>query len=357
MINLKVWSNMNVDWRRASLTILSSIAVAVASIITFAQFTGPLTFGTIAFYGYDGLDIEAAKAAMPLKVGDSIPIDRLGDLRSQTKKAMLTATGSDITDFATVCCDAQGKWLVYVGLAGKSSRPFIYNRAPTGTERLPADILALVTEIGNENMKAVLSGNAKEDDSHGYALMSYPPERKLQEALHQIASKREKSILSALETCSNGGDRAAAAMALGYAKRSDRQIHALVSASRDTDEGARNNATRALLVIAGSEHGSARKIPASDFIAMLNSGTWTDRNKGTALLSILTVSRDPALLKRLREEALPSLVEMANWDTGHATSACLILGRMAGIPDGRIKDLIAGGNSLEIIQAAEKVSP
>ncbi len=46
---------------------------------------------------------------------------------------------------------------------------------------------------------------------------------------------------------------------------------------------------------------------------MLNSLEWTDRNKSALVLEELTRKRDTALLKLLRERAVPALVEMARW--------------------------------------------
>ena len=46
---------------------------------------------------------------------------------------------------------------------------------------------------------------------------------------------------------------------------------------------------------------------------MLNSLFYGDRNKGMAVLWSLTESRDEEVLQQLREQALPSLAEMARW--------------------------------------------
>jgi hypothetical protein len=45
----------------------------------------------------------------------------------------------------------------------------------------------------------------------------------------------------------------------------------------------------------------------------LNPIEWTDRNKSSLALEMLTESRDPALIADLRARALPSLIEMARW--------------------------------------------
>jgi len=87
---------------------------------------------------------------------------------------------------------------------------------------------------------------------------------------------------------------------------------------------------------------------------MLNSGFWADRNKAGFLLNILTGARDSRLLRVLRLQALPSLVEMARWkDRNHAWDARMILGRIGGIEEGRLKQL-AADNAEEIISVVRK---
>ncbi len=125
-----------------------------------------------------------------------------------------------------------------------------------------------------------------------------------------------------------------------------------VQASRDVDENVRNNAVRALGVVAGSNSRVANQIPADGFIDMLNSGSWTDRNKGGYVLEALTASRNPKVLGQLRSKALDSLLEMARWrSSGHNHSALLLLGRVAGIEEGRLSELIAAGQVDQIIKA------
>jgi hypothetical protein len=53
-----------------------------------------------------------------------------------------------------------------------------------------------------------------------------------------------------------------------------------VGAAADENSGVRNNAIRSIGCIAGVSKEMAALIPADDFIQMLNSGIWTDRNKG-----------------------------------------------------------------------------
>jgi hypothetical protein len=46
-------------------------------------------------------------------------------------------------------------------------------------------------------------------------------------------------------------------------------------------------------VLARANDTMARQIPPDVFIEMLNSGIWTDRNKGTIVLERLTANRNP----------------------------------------------------------------
>jgi hypothetical protein len=53
----------------------------------------------------------------------------------------------------------------------------------------------------------------------------------------------------------------------------------------------------------------------------------------------LSSTRDPTLLKMLRDEAMSSLTEMARWgDRSHAAPAFYILGNLAGLNQDEISD-------------------
>jgi len=85
------------------------------------------------------------------------------------------------------------------------------------------------------------------------------------------------------------------------------------------------------------------KIPADPFIDMMNSISWTDRNKSSIVLLSLTNSRDKELLKQLKQQALKPIVDMAKWKSnGHSIPGYLMLGRIAGWSD---KEIMDGSNS------------
>jgi hypothetical protein len=129
----------------------------------------------------------------------------------------------------------------------------------------------------------------------------------------------------------------------------------LARAARDPDDDVRNNATRALGVLAGSNAALAPEISPDIFIDMLNSGVWSDRNKAAALLMELTPGRHHKLLDKISSMSLDSLIEMASWRRmGHAYFARIILGRVAGLPEDRLKELAWKGPVETIIEAASK---
>lgn len=114
----------------------------------------------------------------------------------------------------------------------------------------------------------------------------------------------------------------------------------LLGAIHDSDEDVRNNATRALAIMAGCRKTHpAIKIPFGPFIDMIKSLVWTDRNKGCMVLQQVMNEPAPAEMSALKREALPELAEMAAWkDRSHAGTAWFILGRLAGRPDREVID-------------------
>jgi hypothetical protein len=310
--------------------------------------------GRIELFGTRGIDIQRVRAAMPIHEGDQFSFEAVPDLIPQIKDALKQATAIEPTDVSPVCCDERGNLTVYVGLPGKNSENLSYNRPPGNSITLSEDVVNLYREAMEVNLEATQK-QPVEDDSKGYALSLYPPLRAKQLAIREYAVRHAEPIRCVLERSADAEQRTVAAYILGYTNQNQKQIMALVRASRDQNEAVRNNAVRALAVLAQSSPKVATSIPASQFVSMLNSGIWTDRNKGGSLLSILSRRRSPHLLRLLRRQALDSLVEMAQWqDPAHADSARLILGRVAGIEEDRLQQLVAAHAENRIIDALQK---
>ena len=161
-----------------------------------------------------------------------------------------------------------------------------------------------------------------------------------------------------LHHSSDAEHRAIAAQVIAYAPEIRAVIPDLIDAMRDPSSSVRNDATRALLIIAAyaQQHPEAGiRVPAESFVAMLASPYWTDRNKSSGVLAQLTANRDPQLLKTLRSRALPALAEMAHWQLiGYASPSLYILGRIGGMSDDAIMQAIDRGDRETIIVSAKR---
>jgi hypothetical protein len=311
----------------------------------------PLVVGAIEFFGYAGLDLERIKAALPLREGDGLAIQDFPATREKINQSVKRETDHGTTSIAFACCDNHGNLIIFVGLPGASTRPAKYNTAPKGSARLPRSILDIYERAMDLNAVAAQK-QPGEDRSKGYGLSAYIPMREVQLSLRRWALSNALLIRQVLTSAADPGERQAAAYALGYAQQSRTQISALVLASHDVNDTVRNNAVRALAVLAFSSERASAWIPAQDFARMLNSGVWEDRNKAGALLNALSRHRSPELLRILKSEALDSLLEMAHWrNRGHAWDALMILGRIAGIEEGRLEQLAAAGDVDTIVKA------
>jgi hypothetical protein len=263
----------------------------------------------------------------------------------QIRRVVRRITGKDATDIASGCCDQQGRGTLYIGLAGESSKTFRLNPKPSSPARLPPDLVALFGKLDAAISDAVHKGGdaPNEDDSQGFALIKSPPAHALQLELRKYVLAYEAELYPVLETSSDSQHRAWAVEALGYAQRSPRQIAALVRATRDPDDLVRNNSTRAIGVLLRADPAVASSIPVADFVEMAGSGVWTDRNKASSVLDLLTQSRDPKVLSQIEAGAWIPLLEMAHWhEPGHARWPEQILGRIRGIPEERLHQLSMG---------------
>jgi hypothetical protein len=328
---------------------MRSRLLLAAALSVGAAYSQTIRLGEIEFFGYTGLDIAAIRKALPVHEGDHIGRSR--KVVNQIKATVKQGFAIEATDVATICCDAKGDAMVYIGL-GKSRGSFAYNPPPTGTHKFPKIVAQLYDKAMDASMRAIVKGNANEDDSKGYALLADPDARSKQLAMRDYALEHSNLILEVLESSSDGRQRSIAATLLGYAAQSKRQIAALAHASQDANNEVRNNAVRALGVLARSDPKLAAQIPAEEFIPMLHSGAWTDLNKGSLLLDQLSVARDTKLLSELREQALDALIEMARWRSpGHSYAARMIIGRIAGIEEKRLEEIVEKGEVQAILDA------
>jgi hypothetical protein len=332
-------------------------AIGVCAGLTLVTVQPPLRgagrrIGTIEFFGHKGVDVAALRAALPLHEGDELAGGE--EAKARVREAVVRATGKPATDVNGVCCTSDGGILLFIGIPGGSYKPFAYDPAPTGHLRVSSRLEQLYDRLGKAISAAVRKGGdaAKEDRSQGYALTRDQQVRSIQLELRRYAISHEPELLRVLESSSDRNHRAIASEALGYARQSGRQLLALTRAVRDPDEEVRNNATRAIGVLLDANQRLAHQISPDAFIEMLNSGVWTDRNKGAMVLERLTVTRNPDVLAKLRTVALDSLIEMTLWRAAsHAYFARMLLGRVAGIPEKQLEELAGKGPPETIVEA------
>ncbi|HKX00728.1 MAG TPA: HEAT repeat domain-containing protein [Bryobacteraceae bacterium] len=206
----------------------------------------------IEFFGYKGVDVAAVRQALPAHEGDVYAHD---DTKNKVRHAVSDALGRAPTDVQGVCCNGNGDFVLFIGLPGSSSKNFSYNAAPEGEARLSEEITVLQGRVEQAWKAAVRKGGdgAREDDSNGYALSQDPALRALQLKVRDYALAHGNELLHVLESSADPRQRQTAANTLGYARKSTRQIQALVQAARDPDDGVRNDAVRALGVLASAD--------------------------------------------------------------------------------------------------------
>ncbi len=191
-------------------------------------------------------------------------------------------------------------------------------------------------------MAAVQAGRTEEDDSKGHALSSDPAMRAVEEQFVLFAARDGARLRDVLAHSADAAQRALAAQVLGYAADKQSVVEPLAHAMADPDASVRNDAMRALAIIAGyaaANPGLGIHVDPAPFVDLLGSPSWTDRNKASFAVEEMSRRRDPALLAALRARALPWLVEMARWKSRmHAGFAFFTLGRVAGLDEGTTRE-------------------
>jgi len=298
-------------------------------------------FSKIYYFGYEGLDLKKIEAGMPLKEGAEIAYtqEALIELMDKINKAVTAATGKKATDIAPVFY--QQSWTMYIGLPGTSSHTIKLNAAPTEKTELPKALMDTYSQTMDANVHALETG-LSEDRAIYF---------RLRESAKEQAKNIGDQLMHVLAVSSDPMQRRVAAHCLGLVAHTREQVKALAEAGNDQDAAVRNDAVRALGVMASDNAEAAKYIPAQDMIELLSSGTWTDRNKGSFVLCGMIKSRDSELIMALRRQAIPALKEIAGWDAGHAEPALEILGAIGNIPHDKLFSLIHSEKYQEIIDS------
>lgn len=302
-------------------------------LFSHATFAQSYKIGTIDVYGTRKTNPDTILAHLSVKEGDSITHESFKS--ADEAERLKQIEGVKYATVNPVCCDTANNLMLYIGIGETEAVILKYRNTPAQNIKLPVEMINAFHNFNDQIEPAINAGQGGEDYSHGYALINYPPARNEQEKFTGFATKNLSLLAHVLKDSKYAEQRAAAAQIIAYSANKKEIVSYLLYAVDDPDEGVRNNATRALAILAGylSSHPELEiVIPAAPFIKMVNSIVWTDRNKGAWVLMQLTKNRDPKLLNEIKRQALPSIIEMAKWkDRGHAYFSFAILGHIAGV--------------------------
>lgn len=308
--------------------------------------------GTIDVFGLRAVTEQQVRTALQIKEGDEPPSSRPAFEAVLARLEAIHGVEEATIDFP--CCSESGKYMLYVGIREKGTPALKFRSAPSGKVSLPDKTVQLGSKFFDALEKAVLKGEAGEDDSAGHSFSKNAEVRAIQEQFITIAAKDGRLLQRVLRDSFDPYSRSLAALIIAYSPDKRKIVNDLVSALKDIESDVRNNAVRALWVLAlYARKDPAKKIyvPLTPIIQLVNSVVWTDRNKSSLALLALTEGRNAKLLKTLREKALPSLFEMARWKSeGHAFAGVVILGRIAGLPDSEIFEALQNKKKVALLE-------
>jgi hypothetical protein len=333
-------------------TVIRVDAVQAPAALPVAASPAPTapTVGVIDYYGLNKVTRDRIQKTLGFKEGDPFPTSKAG-----VEERLDEIPGVVESHLEAVCCD-EGKIVLYVGIEERGAVHFDLREAPEGDVMLAPEITALYRRYFDAFEQAVRRGSTAEDLTHGHSLMADPLVREIQLQFPAVADAHLGELRNVLRNSADDEQRAIATFLIGYASKKDQVAEDLQFALRDADPGVRANAVRAIValaVYARLNADSGIKLEPTWFIEMLNSLSWSDRERALSALQILTEGRDAPMLEQLRNRALPALVEMSRWKTlEHALPAFILTGRVAGLSEQQIQDAWTRGDRESVIAAA-----
>ena len=312
--------------------------------------TGPPTVGDIEFYGLHKLTEQKLLRAVHLKPGDPLPPSK-GDLEDQLEEI----PGVVLAHVEAVCCDGS-RTTLFIGIEEKGAPHLNFHTPPVGDAMLPQFLVDDYQTFMEAVRDAARRGGTAEDLTEGHSLMADPAARDLQFHFADYAAAHLPLVREVLRDSGDDAQRAMAAAIIGYAPNKKDVLNDLESAMQDPDEAVRANAVRALnafAVRARLHPEEGIRVSPTWFVEMLNSVVLGDRTHAATALVTLTDQNAAAALDQIRQRALDSVVEMAQWkDLARALPAFILAGRLAGLNEPEIQKAWTIGNRQEVITAA-----
>lgn len=202
--------------------------------------------GIIDFYGLGNVPEKRVLDALPYHLGDTIRVDQFKLKKHEMEQNLESIQGVASASLTLVCCahedGSDGKSIIYVGIREANHQCPEFDPARTDGGKLTPDVLTANHDYDIAFEKSIQEGNFAEDDSHGYALDSYPEARQIQLQFVKLANVHLMNLKDVLHNSSDAHQRAIAAQLLGYAKDKQAVVPYLIAAMRDADSDVRNNA-------------------------------------------------------------------------------------------------------------------
>jgi len=302
---------------------------------------------SVNYYGLRKVSQSRIYKIVGVSAGDPIPPSK-GALEERLEKI----PGVVAARVEAVCCEGD-EGMLFVGIEERGAAHFALRTAPAGDATLPPEIVAEYTQLLTALENAARRGSTGEDLTHGHPLMADPDARAIQERFAGFTAAHLPQVREVLRNSADTEQRAMAATLIGYAPDKKAVVGDLEFAVQDPDEGVRASAMRALNAIAvlsikQSELGI--HISPTWFVEMLNSIVLSDRTRATMALINLTDARPATTLDLLRERALRSLVEMAQWNSlRYALPAYILLGRVGGLSEEQIQESWTKGDRAAMV--------
>ena len=337
--------------RRVFLFVLAACCVTTAS----ADDISP-RIGLIQIYGARKVSLDKIRTALGVREGSLLPPSKSGVEERLDKISGVVASRLE----ATCCLD--GKSILYVGIEEKDSPHFEFRPEPQGNVTLPKDLTDEYADFLDTVDQSIRLGETGESLSNGYSVMDNPGAREHQRAFVSFAAKDLDALHRVIRESSDPDQRAIAAYVLQYGPRGPRTTTQIVNdlqyALQDGDDTVRKNAIRSLAAMyVGAKFHPQDKVVVQPtwFVELLNSIDWSDRHNATQALVDMTEDHNADTLNLIRERALPSLIEMANFrDLASALPAFILTGRLAGLSEKEIQEAWVGGNRQQVIKQVAK---
>lgn len=312
--------------------------------------------GLVEHYGVHRVPLDQVIRAAGISAGDSLSEDSLAAAMKRARARLSSLRGVDAAGVDAVCC-LDNELMIFVGLREAGVPGPRFRSVPRGRAQLPKDVQEASAPYDSLVSVAVMRGDATEDDSQGHALSHAPELRAVQNRYIEFAREYLDTLRLVLRTAADPRQRAIAAQVVAYAPDKREVVGDLVAAAHDPDSGVRNNAVRALAVIAvlaARDPTRGITVPAAPFVDLLSSIVWSDLNKSALALDQITAAkRDRALMTALRRRGVFVLADMARWhSSGHARPAFDVLGRVAGLGEAAIAKAWDEGDHERVIASA-----